>query len=252
MNARKILSLALILTLGTTAAAVAGNEARVRAVHASPDAPLVDVLVNDTIPAWTGVPFEAVSDYETLPAATYNIKVVPTSGGPDTAVIDADVNLFYNRDYTVIALGLLDDIEPLVLEDKNIPSPPNKARIRFVHTVSDAPAVDIAVTGGPILFENIAFKEVGDYIKVPANTYDLEVRLAGTDTIVLDLPGVSVMGGTTYTVYATGALDPAIMAPLNAIISVDYESPSILRAQRPDRGTGLQAAGQGLDLGGRD
>jgi hypothetical protein len=151
--------------------------------------------------------------------------------GPDMAVIDADVNLFYNRDYTIIAVNYLDQIEPIVLEDTNRPLPPHQSRVRFVHASPDAPAVDIAVTDGPILFQNIAFKEFGDYIKVPADIYDLEVRLAGTDTVVLFLPAIGLEGGTTYTVYATGEAF-AMPATLNAIISVDAQAPSLRSASR--------------------
>ncbi len=107
-------------------------------------------------------------------------------------------------DYTVIASGLLADIAPLVLVDDNSSPAPGNAHVRFVHLAPDAPAVDIAVTGGPVLFGDIEFSEVGTYLPVPAGTYDLEARVAGTDTVVLTLPGTALADGTVYTVYATG------------------------------------------------
>ncbi len=107
-------------------------------------------------------------------------------------------------EYTVAAVGLLANIKPLVLVDNGDPVEATKVWVRFVHASPDAPAVDIAVHGGPVLFAEIEFKQIGDYLEVGAGTYDLEVRLAGTTTVVLDLPGIELSGRTKYSAYAMG------------------------------------------------
>jgi hypothetical protein len=213
---------ALVLGLATTAFAQSG-QARVRVVHASPDAPAVDVLVNDGV-AFSNAPFKGITDYAALDTGTYNVKVVPT-GATSPVVIEADLAL-EAQDYTVVAVGLLENIEPLVLVDNNAAPAEGKAHVRFVHASPDAPAVDIAVKGGPVLFSNVAFKEVGDYLPVDAGTYDLEVRLAGTDTVALDVPGLALSQGTVYTVFALGLArdEPA----LTAVPSVDAVVPAAL------------------------
>ena len=48
------------------------------------------------------------------------------------------------------ATGFLASIQPLVLEDDR--GTTGQAKVRFVHTSPDAPAVDVAVKGGPVLF----------------------------------------------------------------------------------------------------
>ena len=229
MKATSIFSaVVLLLTTAPALAAGAGGDARVRVVHASPDAPAVDVLV-DGQRALTDIEFREVTSYAPLRADQYDVEVVP--GGLDAPVVidltgpDA-VNLFYNRDYTVVAVGLLDSIEPLLLVDDNRPLPPTQARVRFVHASPDAPAVDIAVQDGPVLFADVAFKATGDYVQVPAGTYDLEVRPAGLPTAVLTIPGVVLQPGTTYTIFATGLLGEGTLAPL---VSVDSISPSVRR-----------------------
>jgi hypothetical protein len=62
---------------------------------------------------------------------------------------------------------------------------------------------------------------VGDYLPVDAGTYDLEVRLAGTDTVALSVPGVALADQTVYTIFAMGLAggEPA----LQAVPSVDAE-----------------------------
>jgi hypothetical protein len=219
--------LAAVAALAAPSIAEASS-VRLRVIHASPDAPSVDVLVNDSLRAFQDVVFNEITDYATVPAGFYNAKVVPTGGGPGSAVIDADVNLLYYSSYTVVAVDTLNKIAPLVLQDLNDPSllllAPGSARVRFVHASPDAPAVDIKVVGGPKLFSNVSFKGVGDYVRVPAGRVDLEVRLAGTDTVVLTIPGVEFKSGTAYTALATG-LAFASTPTLGAIVAVDASAP---------------------------
>lgn len=222
---RGLLALTIVggLLLSATSAFAAGP--RVRVVHASPDAPAVDVLVNDGV-AFSNAPFKGITQYAPLAAGTYDVKVVPT-GATEPVVISASLALEADKDYTVVAVGKLADIEPLVLVDNNSAPAAGKAHVRFVHASPDAPAVDIAVKGGPVLFSNVAFKGVGDYLPVDAATYDLEVRLAGTNTVALDVPGLKLDAGTVYTVFAMGLAggDPALVA----VPSVDATSgPSTL------------------------
>jgi hypothetical protein len=216
---KKLLAaLSIVLALGLAVPVFAQSGARVRVVHASPDAPAVDVWVNDSI-AFSNAPFKGITDYASLDTGTYNVQVVPT-GATEPVVIDADLTL-EAEDYTVVAVGTLENIEPLVLVDNNAAPAEGKAHVRFVHASPDAPAVDIAVAGGPVLFSNVAFKEVGDYLPVDAGTYDLEVRVAGTDTVALEVPGLALQARTVYTVFAMGLAggEPA----LTAVPSVDAQ-----------------------------
>ncbi len=218
-----VLSAVLVLSLVLATSALAdAHEARVRVVHASPDAPAVDVWVDGAI-AFSNAPFKGITDYAKLEPGTYSVQVTPT-GATEPIVIDANLDLATATDYTVIAVGQLANIEPLVLIDNNSAPAAGKAHVRFVHASPDAPAVDIAVAnGGPVLFSNVSFKGVGDYLPVDAGTYDLEARIAGTDTVALSVPGVMLADGTVYTIFAMGLAsgEPA----LTAVPSVDASYP---------------------------
>ncbi len=212
---KKVAVVSLISLAGLASASLA--DSRVRAVHASPDAPAVDVLVNNA-PAFTNLAFANASAYASVPAGSYNVKVRP-AGLPGPDVIDANLNLADNTTYSVAAINTLSNIQPLVLVDDNTLNPTN-ARIRFVHASPNAPAVDIALAGGSVLFPNVSFANSGGYITVPGGSYDLEVRLAGTSTVVLPLPGVSVANNTVYSVWAMGLVN-STATPLQAVVTVD-------------------------------
>lgn len=229
-------TLALLVVAGLSMASAQAQNSRVRVVHASPDAPAVDVLVNNSLRLFQNAEFEDVTQYQSVPAGFYNVKVVPSGAGAGSAVIDANLNLAYYKDYTVVAVNRLNSIEPIVLEDDNSAlanvTTPGSARVRFVHASANAPEVDIKVVGGPYLFQKIPFKGVGNYINVPAGRVDVEVRVAGTETVVLTVPGLQLKLGGTYTIFATGLVGES--PALNAIASEDSRGPFFFR---PGRGT---------------
>lgn len=200
---KKLLGLLLVLALGGW---VLAQGAMLRVAHLSPDAPAVDVLVNGQR-AITGLAFKEVTPYLPFPAAKVRVQVVP-SGQMSPVVIDAELDLKEGVYYTVAATGFLAQIRPQVYTDLLSGFFPRAgyARIRVVHASPDAPAVDVAVKGGPVLFAGLPFPRASSYLSVAAGTYDLEVRAAGTDTVALSLPGVELEPGKVYTVFAVGSL----------------------------------------------
>lgn len=182
-----------------------GDVAWVRIAHASPDAPAVDVWV-DGKPKFRDVAFTDVTKYKKLPAGAHKVEVVP-AGAQEPVVISADVTLDKDTYYTVAATNVLAKIAPVIYVDDN--TRPClwwwSSKVRFVHLSPDAPAVDIAVSGGgPVIFSNISFTQASDYIISPTGTYSVDVKLAGTDTVVLTIPEVTIKRGRTYTVFAEG------------------------------------------------
>lgn len=184
----------------------AAGDSCVNVIHASPDAPAVDVYV-DGAKALSGLEFGKASGWVALPAGEHQVQVTAADAAIDTAVIDATLTLEEGAAYEVAATGLLADIAPLVnqadLSEFSTADEP-MARARVIHASPDAPAVDIAAKGGDVLIENLPFREASDYLVVPAASYDLEVRPTGTTDVALDLPGVELEEGMVYSIYAIG------------------------------------------------
>jgi uncharacterized protein DUF4397 len=217
--------IAVALLAGASGTTLAADTAEVRVLHASPDAPAVDVYLDDAIvDALTNVPFGTISDYLAIPAGAHNIKVYATGTTADP-VIDADVTVAAGAAYTVAATGALADITAQVLKDDPNPSA-SSAKVRVVHFSADAPAVDIATAGSAVdeaVVKGLAYPNATDYLALPGGTYDLEVRLAGETTVALDLPNVKVQDGRAYSVFAVGsAASPAVGGnALQVVVAVD-------------------------------
>ncbi|OLY93060.1 protein of unknown function [Cnuella takakiae] len=180
---------------------------RVMVLHASPDAPAVDIRVNNQV-AVQALAFPSNTPYVAVNAGSNNVKVSPA--GTNVNVIDANLNFEGGKVYSVFAIDSVSKLKAAVLEDNLATPAAGKAHLRFLHFSPNAPAVDIAVTGGPVLFANRAFNDqsantsLSAFTPVDAGTYNLEVRLAGTNTVVLALPNVAVTAGKIYTVFARG------------------------------------------------
>jgi hypothetical protein len=176
--------------------------AELKAIHASPDAPAVDLAVDGVLQA-TGLAYAQATGYLGVAAGLRRLTL--EAGG--TPVIDEFVELPPEGNISLFAIDEAANLTPLVLTDDLTPPAAGNAHVRFVHLSPGAPNVDIALTDGTVIFGDVAFGESdadGAFTPLAAGTYDLEVRTTGTDTALLALPGVELAEGVIYTVFARG------------------------------------------------
>lgn len=214
---------ALMVFAATSLGGASTVLADIRVVHASPDAPNVDVYVNTApgggAPAISNLAFRSATPYIALPSADYRFRVTP-AGLAAPVVIDATAPINSAIDYSIVATGFLADIQPSIFIDDNT-SNPNAARIRFIHASPDAPTVDIFAAGVPApLFDAVSFRESGGYIAVPGGTYDLEVRLDQGGGVALSVPGLTVQNGLVYTIFAMGSVADGTLQAVPVIDAV--------------------------------
>lgn len=206
-----------------TAACGDDHHSRLRVVHASPDAPNVDVAI-DGKTVLTDVPYETASKYLTIGSGTRHVEVRAT--GTTTDVIDAKPNFDANKDYTILAVDFVANIAPLVLTDDNTPPASGNIKLRLVHGSPSAGPVDIYVeapgtdinTVTPTL-SNIPFKAASDYLSVPAGSYEVFITPTGTKTVAIDSGSLTLTAGQIRTAVALDA--PGGGAPLTAIVLSD-------------------------------
>ena len=193
--------------------------AKVLVTHSSPDAPGVDLLVDNSKQNSAALTYPNNTGYLQVETGTRNIKVNVT--GTSTTVINADLPLEKGKNYSVFAIDSVSKISALVIADDLTAPASGKAHVRFIHLSPNAPAVDVAVTGGGVVFGNKAFKDYTAFTPLDAGTYNLEVRVAGTNTVALPLPGITLEAGKIYTVFAKGFLGGSGAQSLGAEIIVN-------------------------------
>lgn len=207
-----------------TTTPTATQKANLMVVHASPDAPQVDIYVDGTKVRDT-LSFPGNTSYLQINSGTRNIKV--NVAGTNTTVIGpVDLSFNANTNTSIFAIDSVSKISPLVVSDDLTAPASGKAHIRFIHLSPNAPGVDVSVTGQPQgtgLFTNRTFNKTitgseSSFTPVDAGTYNLEVRLANTLTVVLPLPGITLTAGKIYTVFASGFVGGSGIQQLNAQI----------------------------------
>jgi len=171
------LSLALVALTAGGAAAQDGT-AKVRVLHASPDAPAVDIYL-DGMEVLSDVPFGVISDYLEVPAGDHQVQVVAAGTMPaDGTVIDATVGFAADTMTTVAATNALALIEAQVIADAPAPVA-DAVQVRVGHLSADTPAVDIAPDGGEEIVQGLAYPTVTDYLTIPEGQLDVELRAHG-------------------------------------------------------------------------
>ena len=208
---------ALMALPGATLAQDDMGTAKVRVLHASPDAPAVDVYVNGEA-ALTEVPFGVISDYLEVPGGDYEIAVVAAGADLADGAVIGPVTLTFAPDTatTVAATNALASIEAQVLQDAPAPTA-DGAQVRVVHFSADAPAVDIAPVGGEALISGLAYPTDSGYADLPAGAYDLEVRAAGTTEAAFTIPTLTLEAGNSYSAFAIGSLADGTFTVLPAL-----------------------------------
>jgi hypothetical protein len=192
----------------------------VRVIHTVPDAPNVDIYANDKL-IINNLAYGSYTDYLPIPEGTYKISLY-VAGTKKSSVLANMLTVNKNSILTVAAVGTLSDIGLLGITDANETKKPGKAMIRFLHLSPNAPAVDITLPNGTVIFSNISFKHKTSYIDVVPMNYTLQVRVAGTSNVVLTVPNVNLNADKYYTVYAIGLVGEN--PELDALLLLDGEN----------------------------
>jgi Domain of unknown function (DUF4397) len=179
------------------------QQARVRVLHLSPDAPKVDLYVDGTR-TLAGISFKTATKHAAVPAGTHSVEIRPAgSAVGDRALATAETTVAPGAAYTLAAVGLAAKLQVLVLKDDFTAPPPGKAKLRGIDASPQSPPIDIAIAGGPVLFQNLTFPEATPFATIDAGSMALEVRLTGTDRVVFRSGARPLPAGAILTVAGT-------------------------------------------------
>ncbi len=197
--------------------AIEGGQARVRLIHASPDAESVDVVVTGGDNLFAGVDFGDASAYENIDPGTLSLDI---KGDEDrTLATVPDLTIEAGKVYDIVALGQISDqsltLLPLVTsvsapcaEVLGLEGTAEDACLRVVHAAADAGDVDIYVNDS-VVVDGLAFGVATEYVFGPAgDDRTIKVTAAGgsVDEPLID-EQVDLAAGQAYEVIATGEGD---------------------------------------------
>jgi hypothetical protein len=204
--------------------------AMVRVLHASPDAPEVDVYldgaaVGDPLAA---LAFGAISPYVPVPAGPHAITVCATADATVCPIDVPELTLEADTSYTIAATNALASIETQVLTDTTAGDPAS-ALVRVIHFAADAPAVDVLTQdGATTVVSALAYPAATEYLALPPGAYDLTVCATDDTTVCpIDPPSLDLAAGTVSSVFAIGSL-------ADGTITVIVASDAVAAAASPE------------------
>ena len=193
--------LALILITPQPSAAQATN--LVRVIHASPDAPAVDVFVNGQAVA-TSVPFFTTSSYLRLADGKYQVAISPAGKGTDYSVLVIDLEVSGGYSGSLVVLDTLENLDAILYDDDLSAVAAGQARVNLYHLSPDTVNVDVKVGGtSNTVFANLGFGQAR-FSDVPAGTYTFDIYAAGDTEVAVTTPELRFESGWVYSLFATG------------------------------------------------
>ncbi|MGX9997159.1 DUF4397 domain-containing protein [Vibrio sp. JZG120] len=208
-----------------------------QAVHASSDAPLANVWINDKS-SLTGVDYGTGSGYMKLREGMNSIQVDVQLPGDETATVipktelDLDSDLNYNVFVVGDADGSPNPVEPLVVtRSADSMADANSLDVQVVHAASGVPTVDLYVTepgadlasATPLM--NLAYKASTDVLNIPAGEY--QVRLAVGDSVAFDSGTISLAANSNLTIAAISTGNSNSTSPVKLLV-LDGSGSSII------------------------
>lgn len=176
--------------------------------HGSPDAPNLNVVVDDEKINSQAFKFSDASSYLSITTGNHEIAFMPATA--TAALVDTTLNFKQDKIYSLYTTGRLQDIDILVVEDSLITPGTGKAAVRLINLSPDAPAVDVTIAGGGAtpLFQNLAFKDDTQFKPVTDGTQSFVVKEAGTENVLIPATSLTLEPGRNYTLIMRGFKTP--------------------------------------------
>lgn len=184
-------------------------KANLRVLHASPDAPAVNVYLDGAMtPAIEALDYGEASDWANIEAKQYEVEVygiLPDMSDTAEAVIEAMPSLMDGVNYTVVAVNNLAEISAKIFADDGSNTDNERVRVQVAHLTAGAPDVDVHVTtsgaalsantvAGTVRFNDTA--ALGPVLLDAGDDYRIRVTAEGdASTVVFDSGTLTLAAG---------------------------------------------------------
>lgn len=184
------------------------GQARFTSIHAIADAPAVDILLADGRTLVVNQAYNQPFGTLDIPLFTYSLVIAPAGAGVEGGLFNLELPVsFSGTSYKLVLYGTASNPGYLVLTAPvRAESETGFARVRLVHAVPGAPAVDVYAGGTLIatLTEPADGANATGFIALPAGSLDVSVRAAGTQDDLVSAPVETFPGlYTTVTIINT-------------------------------------------------
>ncbi len=227
-----------LLLAGCRAVVSSPTASQVRVIAASPDAPGLDMYLNNNVLAYN-LGFGSVTSYIAVDAGTDLVSA--DTAGTKQLLVSAKNTFVNSNQYTVLVGNVSANLQELVIQDQAQAAPSGQISLRLIDQATQIGALDVYLvpmgqkfTAVTPLMTNLMFGNAPSYLNVPTGTYTLVLVPAGTvptGTTVATFTGAQVTysGGSATTFVL---LDQQLVTTpgVQVITANDYTSPTAATA----------------------
>ncbi|CDT50610.1 hypothetical protein VCR31J2_110040 [Vibrio coralliirubri] len=201
---------------------------QLQAVHASPDAPLANVLVNSQA-RWSDVDYAQASGYASVGQGQTTLQVDVQLPGDEVATVipQSQFDLSGDLDYTVMVVGDADGsnnpVEALVVTRPAAGTATSSSLdVQVVHAATGVGDVNLYVTGpsdplgAPL--GTLAYKDFTDVLNIPAGQYRVRLETVSGSAIAFDSGEITLSGGSSLTIAAVPRADSNSASPVKLMV----------------------------------
>jgi len=175
-------------------------------INVSPNAGNVDVSLNGN-PVVSNLAYGVDTGYFSVRSGTYTLAI--DSAGSSTPLYNEGISFAPGAAYSVFIIDSVSNLHTAVVADSVAAPSADSVQLRFFNFSPNTPPVYVALSGA-VISVNRSYTDVttnaglAQFSLLTPGTYTLELRIAGTSTVLLFVSNITLEGGKVYTLYAKG------------------------------------------------
>ncbi len=190
-----------------TGAIANSSLARFKVVNGSSVPSPLNVFVDQDL-ALSNIPYAAASSYQTINAGQ-RVLTVESTATPGAALLTLNTPFPPASDTAIAITGSAGALTATLYSEPNFPPALGRARVRFVNSTMDVPALDVFVNFSRQV-SGLAMNTVSPGVELDADAtagtaYEFDFNVSGSSQSSLQLPAVVLLGGQLYTIYVVGS-----------------------------------------------
>ncbi len=173
--------------------------------HASPNAPELDVIVDER--PVNRLEFTDYTGYLNFYTGQRNFKINPFNAS--NSLVDTTITFRDGAFYSLFIVNDLPNVEALAVRDSASAPSEGKAKVRFINLSPDAGALEVSTNDeDSSLFDAGEFKQPSNFVEVDGGSSSFVLKSAGGSDQLVTVSDIALRPGRFYTIIARGFVNP--------------------------------------------
>jgi|SRR5690554_5573451 len=194
-------------------------DSHIRVLHASPDAPNVDIYF-DNKKMFSEVKYKHLSDYTKVSKSDY-LYVYPEGANPkkEIPIIKEKIEVTKDDTVTIAIVGIDDEFQVKYFKDEHSLNE-SKAKVRFIHLSPDTETIDVLING-ELALTNLSYMKNNKYEILKPGKKNMTLQLSnGNERINKKFVSMEIFSKANYSIFLIGLTEGE--PELEVVITKDH------------------------------